>query len=655
MMYSVSRTVSLFSSLCLLIAGLINQTAAGQNLRGLQVVKDTSASTTAQHASAYGNQYALVIGVNAYVDQGLPDLQYAVSDAEAIAGMLVDTYGFPEKNVVLLRNEEASRTRILNEMQRFIAAPEIEEDSQFLFFFAGHGETIRNQIGFILPHDVDLDNLVASGIRMNEIGDMARALKPKHALFLMDACYGGLSALRSTQKSAVMLKNALSSKARQLLTAGSADEQVLEASEYQHSAFTFALLDALKEGSADGNHDGIISALELATKIQYDVPFYADVHGGKQTPQYTKLTPDAGDFLFIRDAAALANIDLMDENTILSDQEDIAKSFQKKLQIRANVDNARIFVNDVERGYLTDKQLVLPLSAGIYTIAIKKDQYEEASQDIVISPRDSLASIEFDLESTHAAVHFDVQPPDAIVYVDNDYAGAGTFWEYVSKGRKRIEVSKEGYVTDIRTANITQDSLLYEVRLEQIEATLNLTTIPIGTLVTTSSDTLGVTPLRNVTIPYGNHDIVVRREGYDDYHLPLQITESSIINRHIELTETAEVVARRMVNRERGKNLKGFLTSGLFGVGAYVGHNYLNSELSNLEEDADERQPYQIATYATLGLAGIFGVVAVSKLFRLALVDYDKTLEKELERRARTQLTMGHDGRQFTVAMRLNF
>ncbi len=605
---------------------------------------------------AYGGQHALVVGVDNYLDPGLPDLQYAVSDADAVASMLINRYRFPAENVTVLKNESATRTRILKEMERFVSDPEIEEDSQFLFFFAGHGETIRDQIGFILPHDVDLSNLIASGIRMNEVGDVARALRPKHALFLMDACYGGLTALRSNPQASVMFKNALASKARQIITAGSSNEQVIEAADYQHSAFTYALLDALDAGAADGNNDGIITALELATKIQYDVPFYADVHGGKQTPQYTKLTPDAGDFLFIRESGALYNIDLMNEQVIESNQDEIAKSFQKRLRIHANVDNARIFIDDSERGYLTDKEVILPLAAGFYTVGIKKDQYEDASKELVISPRDSVVSVEFNLKSTHTAVHFDIEPADAIVYVDADYLGAGAFWEDIPKGRKRFEVTKEGYVPSIRTVNVTQDTLKYVVRLDRITASLNLTSIPFGALVLSNyTDTLGVTPLRNVTVPYGDHVLTLHKEGYDEYRVPLEVKESIGINRTVEMTESAEVVARRIVNRQRAGKIKDILVSSAVGAGAYVGYGYLNGEVQKLDKDDSNHDPYYYGQYVALGMAGSMGISVLAKLIQFALIDYDKELDKELQRRAKAQIALGYDGRTATVAMHIRF
>ena len=49
--------------------------------------------TAAQAAvTEFGNFYALVIGNNDY--QHLSDLKMAVSDAEAVAAMLIEVYGF---------------------------------------------------------------------------------------------------------------------------------------------------------------------------------------------------------------------------------------------------------------------------------------------------------------------------------------------------------------------------------------------------------------------------------------------------------------------------------------------------------------------------------------------------------------------------------
>lgn len=100
--------------------------------RGVQVTSVRPAA-----AAASGTYYALVIGNDDY--RYLPKLKTAVADANAIAQLLRERYGFTT-NVLL----DSSRNRILtalNEYRRILA-----EDSPLLIYYAGHGH-----------HDPDTD------------------------------------------------------------------------------------------------------------------------------------------------------------------------------------------------------------------------------------------------------------------------------------------------------------------------------------------------------------------------------------------------------------------------------------------------------------------------------------------------------------------
>ena len=48
----------------------------------------------------YENSWAVVIGINDYAKEDIPDLNYAVSDAEGIREMLVEYYGFENENIM---------------------------------------------------------------------------------------------------------------------------------------------------------------------------------------------------------------------------------------------------------------------------------------------------------------------------------------------------------------------------------------------------------------------------------------------------------------------------------------------------------------------------------------------------------------------------
>jgi len=212
------------------------------------------------YEAKYSKSWALVIGINDY--HHVPPLGYACQDAQAIASLLGSTLGFPDGGVALLLDKDASRSGIMSSFLRF-TGEDVSSDDRVVVFFAGHGCTRtgrRGEIGYLIPQDGDPSDL-STLVRWDDLTRNAELIRAKHVLFIMDACYGGLAVTRSLPPgSARFLKDMLQRYARQVLTAGKADEVVADAGGPRpgHSIFTGHLLDALEGGAASS--DGVISA-----------------------------------------------------------------------------------------------------------------------------------------------------------------------------------------------------------------------------------------------------------------------------------------------------------------------------------------------------------------------------------------------------------
>ncbi len=240
----------------------------------------------------YHDSWALIVGINKYQDAG--PLDYAVNDAVKIAEAVVEL-GFPTSNVQVLTDVEATRKNILAHLQ--LLGNKVGTDDRLFFFFAGHGLTRsghRGEVGFLVPSDGAVGDL-QSLIRWDELTKFAELILAKHVLFIMDACYGGLAVTRSSPGGRRFLKDMLSRFARQVLTAGKADQTVADAGgpRAEHSVFTGHLLDAL-EGEA-ANEDGVITANGVMAYVYDRVGRDTD---SAQTPHYGCLDGD-GDFVFV--------------------------------------------------------------------------------------------------------------------------------------------------------------------------------------------------------------------------------------------------------------------------------------------------------------------------------------------------------------------
>jgi hypothetical protein len=170
-----------------------------------------------------------------------------------------------------------------------------------LFFFAGHGATRTlgdEQRGYLVAYD-GTDSF-ASLLPMSHVRDLSSAMAmAKHQLFILDACFGGLLAMRGSTvdpRTPNYVDEITKRRARQVLTAGGANQRVVDSGPGGHSLFTDQLLKALTGGLGDANGDGYIFS-ELSSYIQVAASQY------NQTPGVTELYGhEQGDFVFVNTA-----------------------------------------------------------------------------------------------------------------------------------------------------------------------------------------------------------------------------------------------------------------------------------------------------------------------------------------------------------------
>jgi hypothetical protein len=214
----------------------------------------------------------------------------------------VDKFHFQQDNIVLLKNEEATKISILQEFSNI--TKKAESNDRVLIFFAGHGETEDlpdgGEMGYLLPVDGNNTDLYISAIKMDEIQTISLRSEAKHILYLIDACYGGIASIGSrgldAQSTPDYLQKITQYKSRQIISAGGRGEQVIEKSEWGHSAFTKNLLSGLRDSKADADSDGIITAQELGIYLKKKVTIDSD---NRQTPKTRNLSSDEGEFVFV--------------------------------------------------------------------------------------------------------------------------------------------------------------------------------------------------------------------------------------------------------------------------------------------------------------------------------------------------------------------
>ncbi len=248
-----------------------------------------------------GQYFALVIGNTKY--ENMPDLQTPKNDAEVIAQLLTNRFGFSTQ-LLLDANEEEIK-RAIHKLNGVAG-----ERDNILLYFAGHGYRKKGTDsarlnGYWLPTNADQDqdvNWVDNWWVTNHLD----ASIAKRALVIADSCYGGVFSTdlpigpvtQLAPLSEADFEKKLERKSRFVLASGG-EQPVLDAtgSGSEHSVFAGALIEVLKQS------DGPMSVVELYGRV-FDRMYDALKSTGiKQEPELRVIRAaghqSEGDFFFV--------------------------------------------------------------------------------------------------------------------------------------------------------------------------------------------------------------------------------------------------------------------------------------------------------------------------------------------------------------------
>ncbi len=587
---------------------LFVQTMGQINTRGVKVDSENAPNPDLQ----YANKYAILIGIDSYDSKsGFSPLNYAANDAIALKNLLIQKCGFPAKNVKILINKEASREKILNALDDY-SKEGISENSQLLVFFAGHGTTTgRNsnkRRGFLVPVDGDEEKLISTAISMEELRNQSESFKSKHVLFLVDACYGGLAQSREGkgQFSKAFIKNVWSQKGSEIITAGSADETVLEAAEWQHSAFTKVLLDGIEKEEADTNNDGVLVTSELYGYIQQRVPYYAQQKGGKQTPQLDKFTVEGGTFLLELTPNALS---IGKIQNLVPEEKDIKKKLNSRINITSNVYNARVKIQDKEVGSIINNSFLFDLAPGFYKVEVLKEKFDPLIKEIEIFP-DTTQVIQFNLTQNIFDLKINVTPDEAVLFINDKLVGAGSNVKELEKGRQSVKIEKTGYIAHNQIIDVLKDTTL-NIKLEQIKGSVEINTVPNEATVKIDGVDSGNSPLK-FDLGFGKHEIEISKNDYLSKKVALEVTEPIKIaqNIRLDLNPSGQAAQKIVLDYWNKKFLSNIGLSAISMLGylyfdSAVKKNIQNTTFANKEENKNSRSFLQTGKYACLVFGGM--------------------------------------------------
>lgn len=201
----------------------------------------------------YHNRIALVIGNEDYTtyQSGLTkeaDVKYARKDAEVFREYLVNTLGFRDETVYVLK--DATAAQMNQSIDRISLLAQRTPNAEVVFYYSGHGlpDQMAN-VPYLIPVDGNGANLSSSVKLIDVCTKLANSGADKVTLYL-DACFSGAgrgNELIASRGIRVKPKLEIPPANTIVFSASSGDQPAFAYDSKQHGMFTYYLLKKLQD------------------------------------------------------------------------------------------------------------------------------------------------------------------------------------------------------------------------------------------------------------------------------------------------------------------------------------------------------------------------------------------------------------------------
>lgn len=240
----------------------------------------------------------VVIGVERYRQKGLPPVDYAARDAQAVYSYLTRSMGFDPRNVVLLKDDEAGKTDFEKYLGPWLRN-HANEKSRVFVFYAGHGApNPQTNDAYLIPYDGDPSYTEETSYPVKRLHETLAKLPAKEVTLVLDACFSGAGGRSVIAKGTRPLVNRVETGSAGpntvVLTASGGDQISTFYPDGEHGLLTYYLLKGLR-GEADSDKDGAVTTVELFGFVQPGVEREARKQNVNQIPTLTPRPEALGD------------------------------------------------------------------------------------------------------------------------------------------------------------------------------------------------------------------------------------------------------------------------------------------------------------------------------------------------------------------------
>jgi len=195
-----------------------------------------------------------------------------------------------------------------------------------------------------------------------------------------------------------------------------------------------------------------------------------------------------------------------------------------RLSINSNPSGAMLWVNDKNVGKTPYD--VGQYSAGTYAVRMIHEMYYEKTDTIKIEPGGDFIQT-YNLKPQFGGIRINSDPSGATLSIDGQSSGTTPVTkDQLASGKHIIRLTKENYFDFETTIEITDGQNFNETY--QLKANFGLLSVvsdPSGAEVIIAGENrkLGETPLRGVKLPAGTYTILVEKERYESYEMPVSL------------------------------------------------------------------------------------------------------------------------------------
>jgi hypothetical protein len=215
------------------------------------------------------------------------------------------------------------------------------------------------------------------------------------------------------------------------------------------------------------------------------------------------------------------------------------------LNISSSPADAGIWIDQVYYG--KTPQVIGGLAAGTHSLTLKKAGFYDLKQGFEITAgqttRTNLALAGYPAQPGYGSIQVDSTPGGAAIFLNNNYQGStkatGEAFDIneLTPGIYTLKLTLPNYQTYIVTNDI-REGMVYDIHAVMVPAAPGPAPVTTGAITVRSSPSganiyldnayRGLTPLTLADIPPGNHAIVLKLSGYQDWQSSVNVPAGSI-------------------------------------------------------------------------------------------------------------------------------